>query len=297
MEQPFPLTIHRLHESEELILAQSTSQCCRFCCCQPSINWVIAEQDNFQPGQNPFDLPSSGWIHEESSWIGRSCSWLSLGCRAQKYVQHAGSPPPSIRRENDGIRCCSCQPGLVTNGLSPTERQSNVVATHEKNLTCGWCCTHPIPFPVCGCLPYLETKNSTTGAVIGKTTYVCDECCFVPKFDVTNANGEKIYHIRPDTCVLGMCVQCRCDGGKGKCCRVPYIVRDPVTRAPIMSNANKENKAQVDSLWTGWGKQCCSLQNAYHLAFPSGISAEEKLLLTGSAILIDVTLFEQQEDS
>ncbi len=295
MQSPTLLTIDRLEEKEEVILAQSTSQCCRFCCCQPSINWVLAEQDNFQPGQNPFDLVSSGWIHEESSWIGRSCSWMAPGCRAQKYVQHAGPAPPSIRGENNGVLCCACQPGLVPSGLSDAERTSNVVATHEKDCTCGWCVTFPIPFPSCCCLPYLETRNLATGAVIGKTTYVCDACIFIPKYDVTDASGHKLYHIRPNTCFGGMCIQCNCNGKGGKCLRIPFIVRDPVTREPLMTNGN-EDKAQVDSLWTGWANECCTMKNAYHLVYPRDASAEHKLLLTGSAILIDVTVFEQESD-
>jgi hypothetical protein len=54
---------------------------------------------------------------------------------------------------------------------------------------------------------------------------------FVPKFDVFDGNGTKKYRLRPDTCIGGCCVMCRC-GGKGsggKCCRIPYIVRDPNT--------------------------------------------------------------------
>ena len=39
---PQPLTMERLGERDELIIAQSTSQCCRIYCCQPSINWVLS---------------------------------------------------------------------------------------------------------------------------------------------------------------------------------------------------------------------------------------------------------------
>eukprot|EP00957_Ditylum_brightwellii_P166774 12694500-Ditylum_brightwellii.AAC.1 len=44
------LTIERITEKDELILAQTTSQFCRCCCFQPSINWVLSEQDNFEAG-------------------------------------------------------------------------------------------------------------------------------------------------------------------------------------------------------------------------------------------------------
>lgn len=42
MLAPQPLTMDRLGERNELIVAQSTSQCCRVMCCQPSINWVVS---------------------------------------------------------------------------------------------------------------------------------------------------------------------------------------------------------------------------------------------------------------
>ncbi len=290
--KPSALTMDRLDEKEDLIVAQSTSQCCRCCCFQPSINWVLAEQDNFEPGQDPFDLDSSGWVHEESSFCGRWWSWALPGCRAQKYVQHSGPAPASIRTENGFL---SCQTGSTTVGLSEDDRRGDIVATHEKNCTCGTCYQFVPPFPICCNLPYLETKDSN-GSTIGKTSYVCDACLFVPKYDVTNAQGEKIYRIRPDTCVGGMCVQCRCGGGGGKCCRVPFVVRNPDTLEPVATKGNA-SVSQVDALWTGWANECCRLKNAYHLAFPDGATAQEKLILTGASILIDTTVFEQQDDS
>ena len=88
-------------------------------------------------------------------------------------------------------------------------------------------------FTHCSCCqphPYLETKDAD-GKTIGKTEFVCDWWIFVPKFDIYDGSGEKKYRLRPDTCIGGCCVMCRC-GGKGsggKCCRLPYIVRDPNT--------------------------------------------------------------------
>jgi len=280
----------------ELILAQSTSQCCRCCCLQPSINWILAEQDNFTPGSNPFDIETtSGWIHEESSFCGRWWSWILPGCRKQKYVQHSGAPPASITRENDNL--CSCQTGQTTKGLEEIDRRGNIVVTHEKGQTCGaWWLFAPGPIPICFNLPYLETKDQN-GSTIGKTTYVCDMCLCVPKYDVVNGQGEKLYHIRPDTCVCGLCVQCRWGGSGGKCCRIPFVVRNPDTLQPIATAATGASVSQVDVLWTGWANECCRMKNAYHLTFPEGATAQEKLILTGSAILIDTTVFEQQDDS
>ena len=96
-----------------------------------------------------------------------------------------------------------------------------------------------------------------------------------------------------------MCPMCRCDGPKGKCFRVPFILRDPSTLEPITSGATLDGKAvdaMVDTLWSGWKNECCSQKNAYHVTFPNGVSAAEKAVLVGSAILVDVTMFEQSGD-
>mmetsp|Transcript_1253 Transcript_1253/g.1920 ORF Transcript_1253/g.1920 Transcript_1253/m.1920 type:complete len:309 (+) Transcript_1253:74-1000(+) len=295
---PSGLTIHRLDSVEELILAQSTSQCCRSCCCQKSINWVISEQDRFEVGTDPFHLPTTGWIHEESSFSGRCWSWLLPGCREVKYVQHHGTVPTSLTQEN--ADWCTCQTDRLPMDLSVEDSQSNIVATHEKKQTCGYCFKFgDITFPICNCfpLPYLVTKT-TNGSVVGHTRYVCDECLCVPKFDVFDASGNKKFRVRPDVCFMGCCIQCRCDSGK-KCLRVPFVVRDPNTLEPIESAkvGDKETRnAKIDSLWTGWKNACCSMKDAYHVVYPARLSAEDKLLLTGSGLLIDLTMFEQKQD-
>lgn len=305
---PQPLTMDRLDETEDLVIAQSTSQCCRCCCFQPSINWVMAQGNNFQPGSDPFTLDSVGWIHEESTFCGRWWSWILPGCRKVKYVQHHGPAPASILGENQ--EWFRCQTQETTKGLDLEDIQSNIVATHEKNWTCGYCFNFgDLSFPICNCfpLPYLETRNSQ-GTVIGQTRYVCDACCFVPKLDVVDAMGEPKWRLRPDTCCAGICVRCRCGTGKGgKCFRVPFLIRHPVTKEPLHSqtqtqtndaqNQEMYHKAQIDVLWAGWKHVCCTQQNAYHVAFPEDITAEDKLLLMGSTVLVDLVMFEQKEDN
>eukprot|EP00536_Pseudo-nitzschia_multiseries_P005164 jgi/Psemu1/303145/fgenesh1_kg.94_\ len=289
----------RLQETEELIIAQSTSQCCRKGCCQKSINWVVAEGNNFEPGADPFNLDSVSWIHEESSFWGRCLSHCAAGFRSQKYVQHHGPPPVGLTNENNDWCTCQCEEKPFD--LTEAEMSSNVVVVHEKKRTCGvFCCWVPCVCNSCG-LPYLETKDASTGKVLGKTQYICDMCCFVPKYDILDASGNQKYRLRPDVCLLGLCVRCRCGGSgqKGKCCRVPFIIRDPITREPIHSSLTKNGKpvkAMVDTLWSGWKNECCGKKNAYHLTFPSNITPEEKAVLMGSTILVDVTMFEQEQD-
>lgn len=106
------------------------------------------------------------------------------------------------------------------------------------------------------------------------------------------------------------------------------MVRDPKTGEPLPvfglensssstgSTANNtygsderpEQHAQVTQLWSGLANELCFKRHAYHLVFPSNSSSssssstsscpvEDKLVLIGSSILIDVALFENDDDN
>lgn len=42
--------------------------------------------------------------------------------------------------------------------------------------------------------------------------------------------------------------------------------------------------------------ECCMLKNAYHVAFPEGATPEDKMTLIGSSILVDMVVYEHQDD-
>ena len=210
-----------------------------------------------------------------------------------------------MKKENN--EWCTCQFEEYPKELSKEERTANVVLIHEKKQSCGVnCCWIPCVCGVLGTLPYLETTDPTStppGRVLGRTQYVCDQCCFVPKYDILDATGTIKYKLRPDTCLLGMCVKFRWGGKKGKCCRVPFLLRHPDTHEPMVSGATGGGvagqvvNAMIEILWTGWTNECCSSKNVYHVTFPTTIPPEEKAVLIGSTLLVDVTMFEQQDDN
>ena len=96
----------------------------------------------------------------------RCLSGCLPGCRAVKYVQHSSTVPASVVKSED-YKWCTCQCDETPEALSEEDRNKDVIATHEKGQTCtgGICCCY---------LPYLETKDSSSGKLIGKTQYVCD---------------------------------------------------------------------------------------------------------------------------
>jgi len=61
---PATMTMDRFEETKQIIISQSTSQCCRTGCCQPSINWLLREADNFHGGNPHQEYEQQSWIHE-----------------------------------------------------------------------------------------------------------------------------------------------------------------------------------------------------------------------------------------
>lgn len=88
--------------------------------------------------------------------------------------------------------------------------------------------------------------------------------------------------------------------------RLPFLVRDPETGEPLASSstADGEEQAQITQLWSGLANEVCFRRHAYHLAFPrtsaptsaTAFSVEDKLVLIGASILVDVALFEKNDD-
>lgn len=245
---------------------QNTSQCCRCCCCQPNIDWTI--HDYVNDWSHESHLPVKMFVKEESSWCGRCMSFAWPGWRATKYS--------------------------VRDGESKT---GPVLFTHEKEATCSHCPivmlsdNGPVRCPCCCCLPFLTTKDAS-GNVLGTTKYVCDACLFVPKYDVFDKNNAHVYRIRPDTCICGMCVKCRCGGGtKGKCFRIPFPIRKPEPPFDSIGDAG------ITDLWAGMKHECCTNREMYSIRFPKGGNNAEdmKKVLIGSALLVDITLNEQDQ--
>jgi len=247
-----------------VMVYQKTSQCCRCCCCQPNIDWTIHDYvDNWGHEMN---LPTKMYMKEEASWCGRCMSNPWPGWRATKYTVYQGESPGG-----------------------------QVLFTHEKPFTCSNCPVvmygdgGPLRCPCCCCLPYLETRDSNRN-LLGTSRYICDTCLFVPKFQVEDRNGKPVFRVRPETCVGGLCVKCRCGNGtKGKCFRIPFPIRKP--EAPY----SQLDDAAITDLWAGMAHECCTNREMYSVKFPSMATEDMKKVLIGTTLLIDITLNEQDQ--
>ena len=162
------------------MLKQQNPICCRCCCLQPNIDWVVwPYQEELQVDQ---ELPVMMFIKEEAPYCGRSFSWCAPGFRSTVFTAYDG---PNVE--------------------PPYGRP---LLRHEKNTTCGINMVvgitqngQVVRLPCCFCLPYLDTIDATTNTMLGSTHYLCcHRCSPVPQFSILDAQDKPKYLIRPDTC-------------------------------------------------------------------------------------------------
>jgi hypothetical protein len=255
-----------------VMLSQHNSECCRCCCCQPNIQWDLHDHQSGNI-EGMMGTPGKIFIQEEAPWIGRCMSFACPGGREIKYTVYEGSAPPKDTPPSGRVlmtheKGCSCP----VNVLVPTDPQVRIP-----------CCFQP--------MPYLITKDAN-GQKLGTSKYVCDICLFIPKFDVFDANDQHVYRVRPDVC-LGCCVKCNFGGPKGKCCRVPFPIREP--KEPY----NQIGNAVIGDLWAGIKHECCTKRNIYEIIYPPEVvtmnNQAMKATLIGAGLLVDITTFEQEQ--
>lgn len=265
-------------------LKQKTSEFCRCWCCQPNIDWTLHPY-KVQMQADP-DLPVIATIKEDAPYCDRCWSWCNPASRETTLSAVMGTVDQEI------------VPGVAPEGT---------FLQHSKGHTCGVntvvACTDQgaLRCPCCCWLPYLETKENDQ--LLGTTRYICDMCPFVPKFLVEDASGAPKYMVRPDTCCAGMCMRCKCMDGKGcgkgaRCFRVPFYIRDPNTleKAPAFDGATGDEAAQITDLWAGFKNECCHKRNMYTIKYPQETTTEMKKTLIGTALLVDLAVFEVEED-
>lgn len=277
--QPLPETIDEMLNSEGVMIKQLTSECCRCFCCQPNIHWTLHPYWGHNIDFN--DPPDAKvWIQEDAAYCDRMWSCYSPGCRPTTYRTIHGVPDQNISAVAD----------------------HDSVLTHSKGRTCGVNTIvgidnngNLVRCPMCCCLPYLST---TKGNVLqGTTRYLCDFCLFVPKYGVYDKMGSEVYRLRPDTCCFGCCVLCKCTCAKGgKCCRIPFLLRNPKTFKPVEMHGTSTDTepAGITDLWAGFKNECCTKKNIYALKFPPDADQAMRATLIGSTLLVDITLYEQE---
>lgn len=152
--------------------------------------------------------------------------------------------------------------------------------------------------PCCCMLPQVNTYDNE-GTLLGSSKYLCDVNLLVPKFVVKDGQGNLQYLVKPNTCCGGCCILPKCGCSKAsRILYIPFYIRtmagDFVPSAVPGKDGEKKN-AQINKVWSGVAKECCSDADNFQVIFPEGISSTEKANLLGLNLLIDFVWFENQD--
>lgn len=259
-----------------VMIQQETNLCCKCCCCQPNVNYRMSPHQGDYTADGRTDIPATWFIAENAGFCGRCLGCLFPGAKATTWSVHEGG-----------------------------DATGRVIMTHSKGTTCSHC---PAVFaqhgeilriPCCCCLPYLETKDQH-GNKLGTTRYVCDQWLCVPKFDVFDANDQRMFRVRSETCCFGCCVAFRCGGQRqggrrqGRF-RVPHQVRHPEPPFDVIPEAD------ITDLWAGLIRQICTKQELLGVKFPAATSLQHgqdvraaKATLVGTALLLNTLLYDHE---
>ena len=170
---------------------------------------------------------------------------------------------PSTQRPLDlDIIHCSSYDQLGMNYTTP-------FATMNKPFLCTICCI---------CRPEIEVILNSSGKAIGKVRHVCTVCD--PTFEVYNAEGNLRYAVSANCCQCALLMP-------GFLSKTSRGVFDILEGEQKVGSITKE-PASLSELVTD--------ADSYIVNFPTSADANDKLLLTGLALLIDYQFFESDAD-
>ena len=140
-------------------------------------------------------------------------------------------------------------------------------ATMQKPFMCTFYCL---------CRPEINVVLNSTGQAIGKVKHICTVCD--PTFEVYNATSGLKYIVTANCCQCALI----CPGILGKTSRGIFDIID-VGSNQVVGQITRE-PANISEIITD--------ADTYAVNFPPTADANDKLLITGLALLIDYQFFE-----
>ena len=218
----------------------------------------------------------------------RGCFQELLGCEAKtEFKYFIGNDQVAQSLDDDDCLCrifCSpCHPFTTVIKELNTDAE---LLTVDRPFAC--------PIGGCKCCLYQEADFTSDGQKLGniKETFYC---C-VPRFDIFDDEAKLLYKLHQPTCCGGMCVNCCAEGNpctsKG-CCKESFRVYDANQEetdgdAPYLGYIMKKPKSAMVEIFTD--------ADAFDVKFPENATVAQKGILVGTAIFINATFFENQDE-
>lgn len=296
IERTFPAGV------EAISVQQTTRGCLQECCgCEAKSEYKVY-WGHVEEGQaRKEDIPQAGHLLESSSCLARFCcgvsrAWtmpLTLGPPTGKGKQRVYGPRVlEFRKQFSFPLCCNFPSQYI--GYAGKIPCVSLAIGGEIDVP------GPIPFPCCCLLPTIETVDND-GNKLGETRYLCDRNLWVPKFGIFDGDGAFKYLLKPDTCCGGCCIYfklCGASKRKSRMAYIPFSIRTPAgEKIPAAAQFGEDPDdafAQINKVWSGLKKECCSDADNFQVIFPAGVDAKTKTLV-GANVALDFVWFETQE--
>jgi len=225
-------------------MKQTTKGCMRLGPCQPNMEWTAHEYTHSYGEGDAIE--DKLYLMEDAPYFGRCTSMCCPGGRPTRFDVWAGGVPNDKQRP-------PLQDRLFYFEKERTHGVAQCIGCDDKG--------NAIMVPCCCHLPYLRSHDHT-GQVLGTTQFICDEFCFVPKFFIKDKDNQNKFLLRQETCCCGCIPMFKCGGKGGKCCSIPFYIRDPNTGKKLQGmnpgGGEGDNIAEVTHLWSG-AKTCCEV--------------------------------------
>lgn len=142
----------------------------------------------------------------------------------------------------------------------------------------------------CKCCCYQKATIFSNGSLLG--TIEEQMYCCIPSFLVRDEVKRKMYKIHPPTCWFGCCMNCctRDANGLSGCCKVPFWIFP--ARQKHTDGGNAQYVGTIVKQMKSTLTEVFSESDAFEVAFPEYATAEQKALLSGSAIFFNAIFFE-----
>lgn len=219
----------------------------------------------------------------------KGCIQELFGCEAKneflifnnKDESKSGSPEIMYSLEESSCMmrfCCKNNRGFTQTIWEGTkDNQGAPVLTMDRPLAC--------PVQPCCCCNFAPFMNTITFADIGSAEVPCFFC--LPSIKVKDRNGSEKYQVQMPSCCGGLCVNCMAEGCCN--CKIPFYIYPP-------GPATDETKVgKIVKLWRGLGTEVFTDAASFQVEFPPNATDEDKALITGTTLYVNVLFFEKSE--
>jgi hypothetical protein len=206
------------------------------------------------------------------------------GCEAKNRYQvyqgesTDGQPQLFLGEQSECLQriCCAQQRELRLMIHDGPDRASPQVAEFHKPCHCK---AFPCNIPIRPTLYVMDMQGGKIGRV--HDPFVCGNCiCCTLDQHVFDAEERMKYKILGSVCQAGICCPC--------CCDISFDIHDHHEGKNGAVTGKITKKAL--SLF-----EMCAKTNRFQIDFPPDAGTFEKILLTGSAFLLDIEYFEQKD--